>query len=148
MTERLWGIFTKGVHRLFQVDFLSDSATGDVETIRKEVTDQEDANAVSSELMGFIDDGDWMTTQTPEAKRGYHTIMIDVDVPAKLVPSTTPGHHHLYVGIDPVPWEDYEAWLKASAKIGLIEYGYLHASSNRKASFLRLPWVQKKEGEK
>jgi hypothetical protein len=72
-----------------------------------------------------------------------HQIVIDVDHPVHVVESSTPGHHHLYVEIPPVPTEDYFEWLEASAKIGLVEPGYVSAFKARGFSCVRLPWVSK-----
>jgi len=36
---------------------------------------------------------------------GNHAPCIDLDVPAMLVPSSTPGHSHLYIDIE-VPWKN------------------------------------------
>lgn len=73
-----------------------------------------------------------------------HQIVLDVDHPAWLVPSSTPGHHHLYVEIpDGVPEPDYFEFLDAAAKIGLIEPGYANVSKQRGHTDVRLPWVTK-----
>lgn len=139
---------TDYIHRLWVVDFVSDSATGDVETVRKPVGHEEYANAVSSEVTALPYDPFANPAGPSEVVPGTHTIAIDVDHRAALVESSTPGHYHLYVDIPPVSWEAYERWLEASAEIGLIEYGYLRASQARKATFLRLPWVKKTEGDR
>lgn len=73
---------------------------------------------------------------------GWHMPAIDVDVPCRLVPSTTPGHHHLLFDV-PVLWEDYTDLLETLAQCGIVEDGYAKACQNRGASFLRLPWVRK-----
>lgn len=72
-----------------------------------------------------------------------HIVVVDIDHPAHLVESTTPGHHHLYVEIPPVSTEAYFEWLEACAKIGLVEPGYVAAFKARGFSCVRLPWVQK-----
>lgn len=74
-----------------------------------------------------------------------HRIVIDVDHQAHLVESSTPGHHHLYVEIPPVPWDDYVKWLEASALIGLVSPGYVNACISRGHSDVRLPWIHKGE---
>lgn len=122
--------FTQPLHRLWKAEFEpNEDYDHDKYVSRVEVSDENEANAVSSELAG---DG-----------RGTHTVMVDIDLPAQLIRSSTEGHYHLYVDIPPVSWEKYEAWLKASVEIGLIEEGYQRASSERKATFLRVPWVKK-----
>lgn len=61
---------------------------------------------------------------------------------ARWVPSSTPGHGHLY--IDAILWwDEYEALLQAFAWAGLVEPGYVGASMRRRATHLRLPWVRK-----
>lgn len=69
----------------------------------------------------------------------------DVAVPVEsmiLVPSSTPGHHHLYVETI-VPEVGYMVALMALATAGYIEHGYALVSIRRRATFLRLPGVLK-----
>lgn len=73
---------------------------------------------------------------------GLHDLLIDIDVPAVLVPSSTSDHFHLYVPLA-CQWADYLAFLKAAARIGLVEDGYVKASEKRGHTSLRLPWVKK-----
>lgn len=81
--------------------------------------------------------------QEPEEGAPLHRPAIDIDVPARLIPSSTPGHHHLYLDVD-CTWEQYEALLKALNACGIVETGYVLAALERKATFVRLPWVKKK----
>jgi hypothetical protein len=73
---------------------------------------------------------------------GQHSIMLDLDVPAKLVPSSTHGHSHLYIDVR-TTWPKYEALLNALADAEVIERGYAAASLRRKSTALRLPWAKK-----
>lgn len=73
---------------------------------------------------------------------GKHTVAIDLDVPARLVSSTTPGHSHLYIDV-PMTWPTYLSLLHALAEAGVIEDGYYGASERRGFTSLRLPWVKK-----
>lgn len=82
------------------------------------------------------------TLYQPTGTESMHMVAIDLDMGAYLVPSTRPGHHHLYIEHS-LTWPAYEKLLKALAEAGLIEDGYYHASVRRKATFLRLPWIQK-----
>lgn len=75
-----------------------------------------------------------------------HAVILDLDVPAYLVPSSTEGHSHLYIDVK-CSREDYFNLLHALADCGVIEEGYARASEAKGATFLRLPWV-KKEGAK
>lgn len=88
---------------------------------------------VSSSLIAGTDNG-W--------RRQKHALLLDLDVPAYLVPSSTPGHSHLYVDVE-IEQEDYWALLDALAKCGVIEKGYAQASKKKGGTFLRLPWVKK-----
>ena len=73
-----------------------------------------------------------------------HYPLIDLDVPAYLVPSSTPGNSHLYID-KKVPWKKYLALLDAMADAGLVEPGYVGASKARGFTAARLPWVKKDE---
>jgi len=73
---------------------------------------------------------------------GMHAPAIDLDVPARLVPSSTPGHGHLYIAHE-MSWRDYRALLFTMAKVGLVEEGFYQSSLRRRATHLRLPGVAK-----
>lgn len=73
---------------------------------------------------------------------GDHTVMLDLDVPAKLIPSATPGHYHLYIDVV-MGWKHYKFLLAALAACGIIEDGYKKASIARGFSALRPPWRKK-----
>lgn len=100
---------------------------------RVEASITEKANLVSSNLVGY--------PYTPRLS-SYHAVLLDLDVPAWLVPSTRPGHSHLYIDVA-VPEEKYFALLDALADCGVIESGYANASKKKGGTFLRLPWVKK-----
>lgn len=85
----------------------------------------EGANVVSSQRNGSED----------------HAVLLDLDVPAYLVPSTTPGHTHLYVDVR-CKEEDYFGLLDALVRCGVIELGYAQASKAKGGTYLRLPWVK------
>lgn len=78
---------------------------------------------------------------TPE-RWERHKVVLDIDVPAKLVPSSTPGHSHLYIDAE-MSWEHYSAILIALGAAGVLEEGYVKASLSRKHTAVRLPWVKK-----
>lgn len=73
----------------------------------------------------------------------HHLPCIDVDVPAKLVPSSTPGHHHLYIDV-PMSWHDYCDLLDVMARCGIVEEGYVAAAKARGQTSCRLPGVRKR----
>lgn len=72
-----------------------------------------------------------------------HTIMLDIDLPAILVPSATPGNSHLYID-HPVSWDKLSNLLDALADAGVIQPGYAAASKARGYTALRLPWKPKR----
>jgi len=67
---------------------------------------------------------------------GSHRPVLDFDIPAHYVPSSTPGHGHLYIDKN-MSWETYERLLIALADAGILERGYVHAALCRKATFVR-----------
>lgn len=71
-----------------------------------------------------------------------HAVALDLDVPAALIPSSTPGHSHLIIN-KALPWEDYRELLEVLEKVGILQPGYVANSIKRKATFLRLPWIRK-----
>lgn len=71
-----------------------------------------------------------------------HAVALDLDIPAYLIPSSTPGHSHLYIEAS-IPHHRYMALLSALADAGVIEKGYAEVSIKRGHSDLRLPWVEK-----
>ena len=63
------------------------------------------------------------------------------------VPSTTPGHHHVYVEF-PFIWAQYVPWLEQLRDRGVIEPGYVEACLRRGYAVVRKPGVLKQtEGE-
>lgn len=72
----------------------------------------------------------------------YHLPVLDVDVPCVLVPSTQPGHWHLYID-QAVEEGAYFAMLDALADAGIVQTPWVTASKNRGYSAVRLPWVKK-----
>jgi hypothetical protein len=75
-----------------------------------------------------------------------HMPCIDIDVPIRVVESSTPGHGHLYID-HAMSWEHYDAILQALVAAGVVEQGYYDASVSRGATHLRLPWVRKPQPE-
>lgn len=103
---------------------------------RKRVWSAREANIISSELSG-----------TKDSKgEPLHRILLDIDCPVAAFESTTENNFHLYIDKQ-ITWEDYTDLLKAMAKCGIIQEGYVEASLKRKATHLRLPWVFKSEDD-
>lgn len=77
---------------------------------------------------------------------GSHYPVLDLDVPAVLVPSSTPGHSHLYID-HAVSDEAYWQLCDALAAAGILEPGYVSACRHRGYTSVRLPWVRKPDSE-
>lgn len=86
-----------------------------------------------------------LVTSQMRHRKGWHAPVLDIDVPHELVPSTTPGHAHLYIDV-PMSWWRYKRLLKALAKAGVVEKGFVDASIRRGHTDVRVPWL-KKEGK-
>jgi hypothetical protein len=71
-----------------------------------------------------------------------HAPVLDIDIPHTLVPSSTPGHSHLYLDVE-MTWAQYERLLEVLADVGIIEKGYYLASQARGFTAARLPWIKK-----
>lgn len=80
--------------------------------------------------------GDNANLVSSRTKDGLHAPALDIDFPARLVPSKTSGHYHLYLD-KAMPWWRYRIMLKVLAWCGIIEKGYYRASVVRKQTFLR-----------
>lgn len=78
----------------------------------------------------------------PYGPAAMHRPLLDIDMPAKLIPSTTPGHFHLFIDRE-MPWCQYARLLRALGRAGILEPGYVTASLERGYSAVRLPWVKK-----
>lgn len=123
-------------------EFAKDSEGLDTwEDDRHEASVTEGANAVSSRILPTPDPWGFGSFSAPKKN---HAVLLDLDVPAYLVPSTRPGHSHLYIDVH-VEEERYFELLDLLAKCGVIENGYADASKKKGGTFLRLPWI-KKEG--
>lgn len=89
--------------------------------------DPQDAQVVSSEIK----------------ESSLHSPVLDIDFPARLVPSSTPGHFHLYLDGLSMTWQDYEKLLNSLAAAGVVQEGYVYASIARKATAVRVPGCKK-----
>jgi hypothetical protein len=87
-----------------------------------------DANGIGSEVV---------------TRPGQHKVVLDIDHDALLVPSSTPGHHHLYINKS-MSWDMYQEVLKVLASAGIIQKNYMYASIKRGGSWVRTPWTRKR----
>jgi hypothetical protein len=83
-----------------------------------------------------------VSTSIREDSEDCHALLLDLDVPAWLVPSSTEGHSHLYVDVK-IPTSAYFTLLDALADAGVIQPGYANSSKHRGGTALRLPWIKK-----
>lgn len=68
--------------------------------------------------------------------------VFQVIVPAKLVPSSTEGHFHLYLEME-MDWQDYLSLMRLMVGAGLLEKEWVELSERRKMAMLRKPGVRK-----
>lgn len=126
-----------GGHILYRVKDWGNDDSGDKAnnrpSDREVVASEGDADVVTSLRLG----GD------------KHDLLIDIDRPCWLIPSTTPNHYHLYVSVkDGIESQTYADLLAALANANVIESGYAGASVARGFTSVRLPWVAKKNTNK
>lgn len=73
---------------------------------------------------------------------GLHMPILDLDMQAMLLKSSTFGHYHLYIDC-PMTWEHYQKLLDVLAEVGILEPGYVGVSKKRKRTQVRTPWTKK-----
>jgi hypothetical protein len=91
--------------------------------------------------VAILEDADIITSKV-EGENDWHKPILDIDFGAQLIPSSTPGHFHLYLD-KAMSWYQYKKLLSALRQAGIIEPGYQQASVNRGYSAVRLPWIDK-----
>lgn len=96
----------------------------------EETKDLNDADIVASE------------TRSLGRRKGKHLVMFDVDIPMSVVPSTTPGHNHVFFDTYVTRGQLFHL-LDVMADCGIVEQGYVSASKARGFTALRLPWIRK-----
>lgn len=95
----------------------------------------EDAEVISSLMVP-------KNSEEPGPKFPRHKVILDIDFPAQLIPSSTPGHYHLYIDKE-MSERAYFNLVAAFVQAGIIEQGYLGASERRGYTSARLPWIKK-----
>ena len=118
--------------KLYWVRFRKKFGPYDGNPDRTEVKpfDLHKANCLSSEIVGMPN---------------HHKVVLDIDMPVVLHESS-PGKFHLIID-KTLHWENYEMLLRALCFAGIIEQGYYQASYERRATFIRLPWIKKEKEE-
>jgi hypothetical protein len=112
-------------------------------------TDSEDMPDHAEEVRTVVEDLDaaMVLTSTmdhtpPYVSEPLHRPVLDIDLPVTLLPSTTPGHHHLLID-HPLTWSRYLDLLDALAYAGIVERGYVKAARARGHTAVRVPWLRK-----
>ncbi len=105
--------------------------------------DKRDYDNPGGTITSDIESANLITSMT-EANVMRHKVVVDLDLPAKLIPSSTPGHFHLYIDHE-MDTTAYFTLLKALAKAGIVEAGYYNASEKQGHTAVRLPWIKKGE---
>lgn len=121
-----------GKLRLFQVTHWDEDSSGTYsQEVRQPAASIADAN---------------ISTSIREDVPDRHALLLDLDVPAWLLPSSTEGHTHLYVDVQ-IREDAYFQLLDALANAGVIQRGYADASKRRGGTALRLPWIKKENDQ-
>jgi hypothetical protein len=111
-----------------------------------DVVSEEEANIITSE----ISEKGRMLGETPlpfAQAHVMHAPVLDLDIPHRYVPSSTPGHGHLYLDIE-VQWNDYVEWLTLSANLGILEGGWVDAAINQGFTAVRKEGIVKTDEER
>jgi hypothetical protein len=83
--------------------------------------------------------GNSWSSRTP---RGNHLPLIDLDFPHQYLPSSTPGHGHLYLDRE-ISWFRWVVLMIGLYSGGVVEKGYFWWSLRRGQNYLRKPGVLK-----
>lgn len=114
-------------HELMHCENL-DTAEYVHDNIQERVESPDDANLISSKISGSR----------------KHRVILDIDFPAALIPSSTPGHFHLYLDKE-LTEDQMERLVFTLHDVGIIAQGNRNQWDRFRALFLRLPWVKKNE---
>jgi hypothetical protein len=129
MSEQDFDNVGRGYIYLADLDRMGDSSdVGEMERIdtdNRRPSTKQDANLLSS-----------------LCQDGQHRPVLDFDIPARYVPSSTPGHGHLYID-KPLSWEQYSKLLAVLGEVGILEAGFVGAALRRGATFVRPEGVTK-----
>jgi hypothetical protein len=137
--------------RINKMDFWGFAKTLNASRITKWAVDSEEMPShVDDRVPATLhDDANALTSIRSDTNNAFavfgdaeHAVVLDLDIPAWLIPSSTLGHSHLYIDTR-CSEKDYFALLDALVKCRVIEYGYAEASKVKGATYARLPWVRK-----
>ncbi len=102
-----------------------------------------DEEAIKKQLESYIETSpNEANLIVSETEKGMHFPIIDIDFPAQLIESSTPGHYHLYLSRK-MTHAQYGNLLKALCEAGIIQQGIVNQFERLGATYARLPWVRK-----
>lgn len=127
-----WSDIPSQIPRTLHVANL-DSDEYNAASDQKATIDPDEADLISSLMWG-----------TQAGASALHFPVLDIDIPAYLVPSSTEGNSHLYLD---VRLSDDQMWKLCDllAEVGILQPGYVSACKARGYTSVRLPWVKKAE---
>jgi hypothetical protein len=67
---------------------------------------------------------------------------LELGVPVQILPSSTPGHHHVYIDAE-MKWRPYRALCKAMVRVGLLESAFVDLMISHSMSMLLRPGLTK-----
>lgn len=79
-----------------------------------------------------------------DAEDRRHSPVLDIDFEARLIPSSTPGHFHLYLDGLEMDQETYDDLLKALADAGVLSTRYVGFALDRGETVVRREGVTKR----
>jgi len=89
-----------------------------------------------------IEEANMITSLDTAGWGGQHRPVLDLDMDAFLIESSTKGHHHLVID-HLLSTDQYFKLLDVLAEVGIVEPGFVDASKKRGATAIRLPWISK-----
>lgn len=97
---------------------------------------EEPSGRIPNVVTSFLSDGDSPGDQP------LHAPVLDIDFQCFVVPSSRPGHYHLYLD-HALTWEKYAALLTALGEAEILSPGFVHFALEREETVVRMPWVPK-----
>lgn len=135
------GLLSKLVYKKGTLE--SDSDELEWPLIVDEDADPTDANLVTSLVKRPVS---VFASGVPASGDRKHAVLLDLDIPVVLLPSSSWGNSHLYIE-PPVLLTDEQLFklLDVLAECGIIQRGFANASVARGYTALRPPWVDKND---
>jgi hypothetical protein len=122
---------------LYVKEYLGDDSMNPRAFVRLEESertfDLEQANVISSQ---------WHTDPWNNEDNDIHKVFLDLDCEHWYVPSSTPGHGHLYINVN-MRRKDLDWLMGQLYRFGIVSSGWKGQLENRQANTFRLPWIKK-----